>query len=247
MMTVDDRVGSVELASALKAMHLEVEVKRLAFGDFAWQGNGPKGPCMVGVERKCIRDLLACIQDGRFAAHQLPGMVETYEFCYLIVEGRWSIDTKTLELIEVSKGGWRAVRLGPSHEFMYRELDNYLNSIATMSSCRIKTSTCPGETVAQLVDLYHWWCDKSWVQHQSLKVLRKEPPRFSFFEPGVCQSMAACLPGIGYERSAAVAARFKTPIDMVLGTVSEWAEVPGIGKGIAAKVAKALSEKDRKL
>jgi ERCC4-type nuclease len=241
MLTVDDRVGSVELADCLRAMHVEVEVKRLSFADFAFDGHGPKGPCTIGVERKRLRDLLCCIQDSRFAAHQLPGLIETYDHCYLIVEGKWSVDPKTEELIEVCKDGWRPVRLGPSHDTRYCEVDNYLNSIATMSSCRVKTSTCPAETVMQLVDLYHWW-QKSWSNHKSLKVLRKEPPKFSFFNPSTCQLMASCLPGVGYERSGAVAAKFRTPINMVLGTAAEWMEVAGIGQGIAAKVVKALTE-----
>jgi ERCC4-type nuclease len=244
MISVDDRVGSVELADTIRAMHIEVTVKRLAFGDFYWEGNGPKGACTIGVERKRLRDLLCCIQDSRFAAHQLPGMIDTYDHCYLIVEGKWSIDGRTLELIEVCKDGWRPVRLGPSHGFMYRELDNYLNSIAAMSSCRVKTSTCPAETVAQLIDLYHWW-QKSWGDHKSLKVLRKEPPKFSFFNPSVCQLMASCLPGIGYERSGAVAAKFHTPVNMVLGTVAEWMEVAGVGQGIATKVVRALTEESK--
>lgn len=245
MIQVDDRTGSVELADCLRSMHLEVEVKRMQFGDFAFDGNGPKGPCTVGVERKRLRDLLCCLQDGRFAAHQLPGMIETYDFCYLIVEGRWSVDPKTEDLIEVCKEGWRPVRLGPSHAFQYREIDNYLNTIAAMSSCRIKTSTCPAETVMQLCDLYHWWNDKTWSQHQSLKVLRKEPPKFSFYKPTLVQRWAAELPGIGYERSAAVAARFKTGIDLAMATPSEWADIAGIGKGIALKVTKLIHEGEK--
>lgn len=239
MMTVDDRTGSVELADTLRAMHLEVEVKRMAFGDFAFEGNGPKGPCTVGVERKRLRDLLCCIEDGRFCGHQLPGLLEMYERVLLIVEGKWGVDNRTLELVEPCQGGWRPVRLGPSHQILYQQLDNFLNSIAIQSSCLVKYSGSPTETVMQLVDLYNWF-QKPWQDHKSLKVLRKTPPKFSFFNPSICQLMASCLPHIGYERSAAVAARFKTPVDMVLGSVSEWMDIPGVGKGIADKVVKVL-------
>lgn len=245
MLLVDDRVGSVELADTLRAMHLEVEVRRLPFGDFSFEGNGPKGRCMVGIERKRLRDLLCCIQDGRFAAHQLPGMIDAYDFTYLLVEGKWSIDPKTEELIEVGKDGWRPVHLGPSHVFQYRELDNYLNTIATMSSCRIKKSTCPAESCAQITNLYNWWNGKTWGQHQSLKVLRKEPPKFSFYKPTIVQRMAAELPGIGYEKSSAVASRFRTVTAMVLATPQDWMEIPGIGDGIAGKITKLLYEGEK--
>jgi ERCC4-type nuclease len=241
---VDDRAGSKELLSTIQAMHVDATLARIEFGDFVFDGHGPHGPCSIAIERKQLRDLLCCIQTGRFAAHQLPGMLEAYDYCYLIVEGCWTVDAKTLELSERHHGGWHPVKLGPSHTTLYRELDNYLNSIATMSACRVKTSNSPAETVMQICDLYHWW-QKPWGEHSSLKVLRREPARFAFFKPNLTQSMAACLPGIGYERSAAVAMKFRTPVDMVLATPADWQSIPGVGKGIAAKVVKVLYEGDK--
>ncbi len=243
MITVDSRVGSVELAETIKAMHIEVELQRLPYGDFRFDGLGPKGPCTIGVERKKVRDILCSIEDGRFAAHQLPGLVESYDYVYLIAEGRVTVDISSLELIEPrgDAGYGRPYRLGPSRNILYRAYDNWLTSIATQSSCRVKTSLSPAETVMQLADLYHWW-QKPWTQHQSLKVLRKEPPKFSFFTPSVRQLVASCLPGIGYEKSLAVAQRFRTITEMVLATPRQWMEIPGIGPTLAARVTKLLFE-----
>jgi len=248
VITVDNRTGSIELAETLKAMHVPVETKLLPFGDFAFAGEGPKGKCSVGIERKTVRDILSCQETGRFAGHQLPGLVENYDYCYLIIEGRFSVDTTTLDLIEPNKGDTGRgypIRLGSTRRIQYSSLDNYLNSIATQSSCRIKTSGSPAETVMQIVDLYWWW-QKPWNQHQSLKVLRKEPAQFACFKPSVRQLIASCLPGIGYEKSVHVAQRFKTVTEMVLATPKEWSEIPGIGKTLAARIAKLLYEGEGK-
>lgn len=247
MITVDNRTGSIELADTIKAMHVEVEVKHLDYADFRFDGIGPKGPCSVGIERKKVHDVLCCIETGRFSAHQLPGLIETYDYAYLIVEGSYSVDTTTLALIDPqgATGHGRPYRLGPTRTILYRQLDNYLNSIATQSSCRIKTSRNPAETIMQIVDLYHWF-QKDWNQHQSLKVLRKEPAKFSFFTPSVRQLVASCLPGIGYEKSMHVAQRFRTITEMVLATAKEWAEIPGVGKTLAARITKLLYEGEDK-
>lgn len=248
MLTVDNRVGSVELVDTLRAMHVEVEAKRLDFGDFAFEGNSQKGKCLVGIERKKVRDILCCIEDNRFAAHQLPGLIETYDYCYLILEGYWTVDETTLDLIKPSSVGCGhgvPIRTGPNRSIPYRQLDNYLNSIATQSSCRIKTSLSAAETIMQIVDLYHWF-QKDWSAHQSLKVLRKEPAKFTFLTPSVRQLVASCLPGVGFEKSAHIARHFRTITDMVLATPADWASIQGVGKTLAARITKLLYEGEEK-
>lgn len=247
MITVDNRVGSIELVETLKSMHVEVDTARMEFADFHFNGIGPKGPCSIGIERKKVRDILCCIEDGRFAGHQLPGLIETYDYCYLIVEGNWTVDETTLGLIKPSSVGCGhgiPIHLGPGRNIPYRQLDNYLNSIATQSSCRVKTSLSAAETIMQIVNLYHWW-QKDWTQHQSLKVLRKEPAKFTFLNPSVHQLVASCLPGVGYEKSAHIARHFRTITDMVLATTAEWQEIEGIGKTLANRITKLLYEGEK--
>ena len=54
--------------------------------------------------------------------------------------------------------------------------------------------------------------------------------------------MAAQLEGIGWEKSAAVAARFATVLDMVVATEKEWQAVPGVGKTLAARAVQQLTQ-----
>jgi excinuclease UvrABC nuclease subunit len=48
------------------------------------------------------------------------------------------------------------------------------------------------------------------------------------------------LPGVGVERSGAVAAHFPSVKAMVDARAEEWMMVPGIGKTLAARITTAL-------
>src|SRR5574341_1238250 len=86
MILLDDRAGSKDLAPFMPKS-VPFTLTRLEYGDVAFSGRGPSGVCTVGVEIKKIPDLVDCIYSGRFAGHQLPGMLDTYDYCYLLVEG----------------------------------------------------------------------------------------------------------------------------------------------------------------
>src|SRR5229473_7700773 len=88
MLLVDDRIGSVELIPYIKRNHIQAEKIRLEYGDVCMEGNGPKGKISIGVERKRLHDILACIDDGRYN-QQRVGMREMYDVSFLLVEGIW--------------------------------------------------------------------------------------------------------------------------------------------------------------
>jgi excinuclease UvrABC nuclease subunit len=48
------------------------------------------------------------------------------------------------------------------------------------------------------------------------------------------------LPGIGIEKSAAVAAHFETVRALIEASPEQWQEIPGIGKTLAKKITEAL-------
>ena len=58
----------------LSGVSLPVEPTELPFGDVAFEGHGLNGPIAVGVERKRLHDLNACVEDARLAGHQSIGM-----------------------------------------------------------------------------------------------------------------------------------------------------------------------------
>src|SRR5262245_5878451 len=89
MIRVDSRSGSGELSPYFEPYGLVVEKTHLDYGDFDFEGSGPKGKCGVVFERKRIEDLVDSMQTGRLSGHQLPGICENYDYGYLIIEGIW--------------------------------------------------------------------------------------------------------------------------------------------------------------
>jgi len=136
---VDSRVGSKDLAKPLSA---KLAVLEFADAMFVGGGLGDK-PIFIGIEVKTVKDALSCVVSGRFAGHQLPGLVKGYDVVYLIVEGRWRADKEGL--LEVPYGKrWRAVNLGRRY-FMWRDFALWLTSkVQTNILNAVDTPICGG-------------------------------------------------------------------------------------------------------
>src|ERR1035437_8002080 len=90
MILVDLRIGSKYLLAPLKAAGFEAQLVELEFGDIAFEGKGPNGTTLnIGVELKVLGDLVNSLRTGRLAGHQLPGLLKTYDYAWLLVEGEW--------------------------------------------------------------------------------------------------------------------------------------------------------------
>jgi len=254
MILLDDRTGSKELMRYFVAHDVRVESTRLEFADACWAGNGPHGDCMIGMERKRIGDLVNSIRGRRLSGHQLPGLMDNYEFVYLIVEGIYRPGIHG-ELEEGrGQGIWRA--MGP----MYREIDSYLATLELKCGVIVRRTTSPQETVAVIVDLYKWWTGKTWEQHQSHHQLYTLSPdsqvsgrKLSFVNPEReiarkygkravdVWKMAAQLEGLD-TKAELVAAHFRTPRRMMLAGVKDWMEIAGIGKVLASRYVEVFGE-----
>jgi len=193
----------------------------------------------VGVELKSLRDLLSSIRSGRLAGRQLPGMVVQYSFCYLVIEGVWRADASTGLLVELFRGGWREVKLG-SQRFFWRDVESMLTSLDTLTPVRIRRTRSRTETVQTLESLYRWW-QKPWEEHGTLKVLYSPAAQTLFpLSHPLVRRVAAQLPGVGWERSAAVAESFCSVAEMSAADEKRWRKVPGIGRVLARRIASAL-------
>ena len=94
MILIDSSTGSRELLSKILetgAPACLVDIKDEG-ADYAFQGNGPDGPILIGIERKTLTDLVDSIYSGRLAGIQVPKMQETYSVRVLVVEGEWRAD-----------------------------------------------------------------------------------------------------------------------------------------------------------
>ena len=240
MLFVDDRVGSKDLLGPLNKFGVQAELMRLEFGDFAFIGRGLAGkPVHIGIELKETRDLISSLQSGRFAGHQLQGLLSTYDHSWLVTEGIWRAADSGI--LEVMAGGWKTVKLG-SRPMMARDLEKWLLTIHLRGGVSVQHCPTRRDTIRWISVLYKWWVDKNLEDHKSHQMFHQPYlDRNLLLNPSTCQRVSAQLPGIGYQKSLAVDAHFKGSVRrMVLSSQKEWERIEGIGPTIAAKVVEAL-------
>ena len=267
--TIDNRVGAVELAKHLPPSLTRVQ--RLEFADIAFFGNGPNEndpggediPVPVGIERKALPDFINSMEDGRLAGHQLLGLRSHYQVVYLLIEGNWRAGADgVLEVLGMGGAGtggaggrkgkgsgrktWRPYSYGGRFR-MYRDIVNYANSLAIVCGVRVWRTSGIKESAEWILSTYRWW-QKPWREHRShlrfviggpASPLNPDNP-VALSKPNLMRRIAKELPGIGWEKSKALAAAFPTPMDLVLATESDLLAVPGIGKELAGRIVTAL-------
>jgi len=232
---VDSRVGSKDLVKPLGSIS-KLAVLEFADAMFVGGGEGDK-PVFVGIEIKTVKDALSCVSSGRFAGHQLPGLVKAYDVIYLLIEGAWRADREGL--LEVPYGKrWRTVNLGRRY-FMWRDFELWLTSMESMGGLRLRFPYSRKETVETIRLLHRWWTHKDWGEHRSHLVANKSGGVLGV-RHSLKRRIAAQLDGVGETRSKAVAEHFNTIGEMFVAQPEEWMEIDGIGKVTAEKVVKEL-------
>lgn len=226
---LDPRSGSGELLPYFKSYDIEVSVTQLDFADIAMFGDGPDGLVAVGVERKVIGDLVNSMRSDRLTGHQLPGLMENYQFVFLVVEGVFKAGKSGA--LEVLRQNWRPLMVG-SKPILYREVSNFLLTLMLKCGVMVVRTNNAEETVAWAVGLYKWF-EKGWHQHVSHEAIYTP-----FNESGVgsrrgnwrkrtvpkLEKMVAQLDGV--DRAAfGIAQRFRNMEGLVGATVEEIAEV----------------------
>lgn len=243
MLLLDDRTGSGDLLPLLKTLGVPTTLTRLEFGDAALMGSGPDGaPRSIGIEVKTVQDVLACIGDGRFAGHQLPGLVAHYDQVWLVMEGTYRPSKEGI--LEVFRRGyWHGAYANKSSSAMYKGLDSWLMTMEIKAGVRFRRTGDRWETARVIADLYWWWT-RGWDEHKShLAMHQTAPDALLLRKPGLLRKVAAQLPGVGWTRSQDVDRHFKSVREMACASPREWVKVPGIGKVLADRLFKALGEK----
>lgn len=244
MMLIDSRIGSNELAPHIRKYGVECELTTLEYGDCAFEGNGPDGPISIGCERKTLNDMLQCIDDSRYAAHQRPGMMMMYAKSFLFLEGTWAYgDGNGYEglLMQGYRRGqsWGPLKLKGGRTPLYSKLYRYLLSIS-LSGVIITYSHDLKHTAFNMVELYQFF-SKPWNQHRSLMETQKLAIPSLNGKPSLVRRWAAELPGIGVEHSLDAERVFKTGSALALSTEAEWQSIDGIGPKTAKKVVKEIN------
>jgi len=240
MILIDSRIGSANLAH-LFSPGVTV-LTTLEAGDFAFIGNSTNEESVfVGIERKTLSDLIQSIMSGRLIAEQLPKMQSSYNIYYLVAEGIWRTCPQTgmLQVCTgwVAKGTakWLSISGMSSRDFHAR-----LNTLDIFVGVKLRFTSCPFET-AKLVEALHGWWSKPFREHRSYNSIKHQTGVVAqLSKPSFIRRVAAELPGIGFQKSAAVATKFKTLKRIVDASEAELETVDGIGKALASKIYKAV-------
>lgn len=168
MLKIDPREGSNKLAKEF--VDGEFEFVTLEFGDIAFSGKGPDGPINIGIEYKQVSDMVQCIKSGRFSGHQMPGMLQAYDICALIVEGNSQPDWGSLPLqLTIPWGKGNGARFG----LYYASFDNYLTQVTVFGAgigvpFIVKKSMNKAESAQMVRDMKALY-SKPWDEHVSMR------------------------------------------------------------------------------
>lgn len=231
---IDNRVGSAELLNQFPK-EIRAVLADLEFADFNFIGNGPNNTRVsIGIERKKLTDLLSNI--GRFTSHQLPGMLRTYDYNILLLEGVWRRNLQTGLLEIPRRGAWKPLTIG-ARKFTHSELDGLICSITFQGGFLYVPSQNAQNTVALITYIYKWWA-RDWNDHKALRAKPNKP--ITLRELTLLEKVAAELPGIGQKRAMDIGGAFPNVGAMVNAEAESWLSIPGIGKKLAEKIIKEL-------
>lgn len=241
MMIIDDRVGSKELLPLFQPYDVNVQLGRADSGDIYWWGNGHDGPTMVGVERKVISDMISSMRSNRLSGFQLPKLLDTYGWVYLVLEGVWQCGDGG-EIIVLAGRNWIPLRVG-SQPVLFRELDHYLATLEHRCGVTVKYTSSPKQTVSWLVSRYKWWTDKEWDEHRSHEAIYaphevsmvRRRGSFTRRVVGPVEVHAAQFPGVA-RKAYEFGKVFRTVHEMVNAEVVRLESVDGIGKKGARRI-----------
>ena len=242
MILVDSAVGSRELLTGIRQLGCDAESVPNVATDFQWDGWGPSGRVLVGVERKTISDLLDSVRSHRLAGGQVGRALDCYDYYYLIVEGPW----------RRAEGGMLEIGFPwhqPKGQFRYAEVSHFLNRLRFLGNVFTWRTFGIDETVATLVDWHDQW-QHPWSEHLDKRVIYAPAPIPPREGKGIFQSEATPvqrwlyqLPGMGDKKTFDLSSYFSCPRRIVELGSHEWETLPGIGKTGARKVLEWINGK----
>lgn len=238
MILIDQRVGSKELLPYIKALSIPCELTHLEYGDVAFNGKGPKGEIAIGVERKTLHDVLACIEDARYSAHQRPGMIQMYDKSFLLIEGHWR-QHEGGWLMEGFSGGtnWGYCKTGSSR-VMYSKLYRYLLSVS-MSGVTVLHSRDLAQTAYNIGECYHWF-SKKWENHTSLLEIQKLAIPAMDMQASLVRKAAAQITDVGAKFSLHAEKIFKNLHKLGNSSEQDWLKIPRLGIGTAQQIVREI-------
>lgn len=242
MLFIDPRLGSRELLSPLRGKGLVCELAdpELPYGDVCFEGYGPDGVMTVGIEHKKLHDIMDCIEDHRYSAHQLVGMKKMYGESWLMIEGYWKPHSESAYLMEGFKSGtsWGMYRERGSggRPTMYSKLYRYLISVRRAGVYL----DCPKDreqSVQNIHEIYHYYQKKT---HTSMVELQKAALPVLSGKPPLVRLWGNALTDVGAKYSLEAQGLFRTPIRLANSNEEEWLRIKGIGVSTSQQIIREI-------
>jgi ERCC4-type nuclease len=226
------------LVGHIKRIGVQVELTQLQYGDVAFEGKGPDGTIMVGIELKKLHDILNCIDDSRYNMQRV-GMKQMYQVSALYVEGHWKPHDSSGLLMEGFNGGvsfgYCKHRTGRT---MYAKLRRYLYSVS-LSGVLVCHCRDAFHTAYDICELFHYF-QKRWTDHTSLLETQKLNIPALTRRPTLCRKWAADLTDIGVKLSLDAERHFRTPIQLANADEKDWLRIPGVGVKTAQQIVREI-------
>ena len=217
--------------------------KHLHAGDFYFPGEGPKGPCLVGIERKRIKDMLSSLRTGRLIGEQIPKLFTHYDYTILILEGTFRTNWHS-GLLEDKYGRDYSPVLVGSTNFLGLELESAIASLLAATPIRYIRTRTPKETVEWIVSLNHAF-SKPWDQQLAKVTAIHQPEQYATVgKASTVRRLSYALSGLGWEKSGAIEQNFGSFWDVMstnpncpcIRPAKDYTRLPGFGKVLSQRV-----------
>lgn len=172
-------------------------------------------------------------------------MLSFYDRRYLVVEEIYRCDpfTGTLQHFKTQAdpgnpnmgGRFFDQKSGNIQTFRFLEMDHFLSWVENHTPVRVRRTANPYQTCCEILSIYTFFQKPYQDQIRNNQTLHTPQQFATIGKAGLVRRMAACLFGIGWERSADVALKFATVWEMVMADPREWESIPGIGKTLAKR------------
>lgn len=252
MISVSSATGSKELRGPILSLGVSCESIYMEFGDAAFEGQGPVGTTLIGIERKTLHDMLDCIDTARYNQQRL-GMAKMYpHVSILVIEGLWKAreDGILMEGFRDHEAERQLRQAGKTREViswadlkqaggkvLYSKLYRYLNSVSH-GGVIVKFTRDLNHTAFNICEDFHYY-QKRWNDHKSLRDIHIPQLPSLRIRPSLRRLWAFHCPGVGTVGSEAAEKYFPTAHKLAIADEVEWVRA-GIGAKAAQEIVKEV-------